>query len=76
MWGGMSIDIVARCSWSFAMLSASEVGSRSPSTALNSRRLFTVCFRCQVASSHSAAVTPRYPGILVQSGSTNSRAGG
>ena len=76
MWGGISIDIVARRSWSWAMLSARSSGSRSPRAALNSRRFLMVWFRCQVAFSQSARETPRNPGRRFQSGSAYSRRGG
>jgi hypothetical protein len=68
--------MVARCSMSVAMLCARSSGSSAPSASLSSRRFFTVCLRCQVALSQSSRLTPRYPGIRVQSGSTYSRRGG
>ncbi len=70
IWGGISMDIVARVSWSWAMLAARSSGRRPPRAALNSRRFLIVWRRCQVALSQSDALTPWNPGSRFQSGST------
>ena len=69
MCGVINIDIVARSRTSRSKSSASASLRNSPSASFSSRRFLTVFFRCQVASSHSARVTLRYPGSRVQSGS-------
>ena len=59
MCGVINIDMVAR-SWMSRSISRAKASLRNaPSASFSSLRFLTVFFRCQVASSHSALVTPR-----------------
>jgi hypothetical protein len=73
IWGGSSIDIVARSAWSRSTEASRSAGNRSPKTARSWRRFLTVWARCHWAVSHSVRVTLRKPGSLVQSGSAQDR---
>ena len=73
IWGGSSIDMVARSAWSFSTEASRSAGNRSPYTASSWRRFLTVWARCHWAVSHSARVTSRKPGSRRQSGSAHAR---
>ena len=73
IWGGSSIDMVARSAWSRSIEASRSAGNRSPYTATSWRRFLTVWARCHWAVSHSVWVTSRKPGSRRQSGSAHSR---
>ena len=59
IWGGTSIDIVARSSMSRWMSAARSSFRNGPSASLSSRRFFTEWARCHWALSHSCTLTSR-----------------
>ena len=59
IWGGISIDMVARSTMSRWRSAASASVRYGPSAALSSFRFLTVWARCHCALSHCSVVTPR-----------------